>query len=166
MKTTTENTLRIKIIRLIGIALAVFTLDQACKYYMLEVVDIAARSPIRLSENVALVMAWNRGVSFSMFAHEAEWMPYVLIAVALAICAVLVRLCLKSADRVERFGYAVIVGGALGNVIDRVRFGAVADFFYVHVGEYGWPAFNIADASICAGVALLLWRVLKKPASA
>lgn len=143
------------------IAVLVFTADQASKYWLLEVFSIAAKAPLRLYENFALVLAWNRGVSFSMFAYAADWMPYILVAVAAAISALLVRLGLKSPHRLERIGYAMVVGGALGNAVDRVRFGAVADFFYAHIGRWGWPAFNVADMAICAGVGLLLFSVLK-----
>ena len=101
-------------------------------------------------------MAWNRGVSFSMFSHAATWMPWLLVGLALVICAVLIHLALKSQNRWERAGYAMVVGGALGNALDRARFGAVADFFYAHIGDLGWPAFNVADMAICGGVALLL----------
>jgi signal peptidase II len=149
---------------LLAIVGSVFILDQLSKWWLLEVFRIAERTPVRLTENFALVMAWNRGVSFSMFAHSAEWMPYVLVAVALTICAVLVRLTLKSPHRLERLGYAMVIGGALGNVVDRLRFGAVADFFYAHIGDLGWPAFNVADSAICVGVGLVLISMFKQPA--
>jgi signal peptidase II len=150
--------------QLVAIAALVFMADQLSKYWLLEVFGIALKAPVRLSENFALVMAWNRGVSFSMFTHSAVWMPYLLTAVAVAISALLVRLCLKSPHRLERVGYAMIVGGALGNAMDRLRFGAVADFFYAHIGPYGWPAFNVADMAICCGVGLLLLSLVKQPA--
>ena len=152
------------LIPLIITASSVFVLDQLTKWWLLEVFHIAQRSPVSLHENFALVMAWNKGVSFSMFSHSAAWMPYVLSAVAVMISAVLVRLCLKSPHRWERMGYAMVVGGALGNVVDRLRFGAVADFFYAHIGDLGWPAFNIADSAICIGVGVLLISMVKHPA--
>lgn len=151
-------------IPLIAIASSIFVLDQLTKWWLLEVFNIAERAPVRLTENFALVMAWNRGVSFSMLSHSSEWMPYVLSALAVVISAVLVRLYLKTEHRLEHVGYAMVIGGALGNVVDRLRFGAVADFFYVHIGDLGWPAFNIADMAICCGVGLLLLSMLKYPA--
>lgn len=152
------------LIPLIAIASGVFTFDQLSKWWLLEVFQIVQRAPVRLTENFALVMAWNRGVSFSMFSHSSEWMPYVLSALAVVISGILVRLCLKSERRWERVGYALVVGGALGNVVDRLRFGAVADFFYAHIGDLGWPAFNVADSAICVGVGILLVSMLKQPA--
>jgi signal peptidase II len=147
-----------------ALAVLVFALDQLSKWWLLEVFRIAERAPVGLHENFALVMAWNRGVSFSMFAHSAAWMPYVLVVMALVISAILVRLGLKSEQRLERVGYAMVVGGALGNAVDRLRFGAVADFFYAHIGTLGWPAFNVADMAICLGVGLLLLAMIKQPA--
>jgi signal peptidase II len=150
--------------QLMVITALVFMADQLSKYWLIEVFGIALKAPVHLGDNFALVMAWNRGVSFSMFTHSATWMPYLLTLVAIIISTLLVRLCLKSPHRLERIGYAMIVGGALGNAIDRVRFGAVADFFYAHIGAYGWPAFNVADMAICCGVGLLLFSLVKQPA--
>jgi signal peptidase II len=152
---------RAKIWPLVLIASLVFALDQWSKWWLLYVFDIPMRAPVSLTENFALVMAWNRGVSFSLFAHEAEFMPYVLVAVAVIISAILVRLYFKSTHRLERIGYAMVVGGAMGNAIDRLRYGAVADFFYAHIGDLGWPAFNVADMAICTGVGLLLWVLVR-----
>jgi signal peptidase II len=146
------------------VALVVIALDQLSKWAMLELVQIAARPPIDVTPFFRLVMVWNQGVSFGMFNRaEHAYMPYFLIAVAVAIAAVLLRLALKSGLRTERIGYAMVIGGALGNVIDRLRFGAVVDFLYFHLGALGWPAFNVADAAICIGVALLLWMMMRHP---
>lgn len=146
------------------VAIITIALDQFSKWYMLDVVGIAARPPIELTGFFKLVMVWNQGVSFGMLTHDAHYMRWFLIAIALVICAVMVRLGLKSELRFERIGYGMVIGGALANVIDRVRFGAVADFFYFHVGSFSWPAFNIADSAICVGVAVLLWMMTFHPA--
>lgn len=155
-----------RIMQLLAIATGIFVLDQLSKYWLIYELNLPARAPLYINEYFSLVMAWNKGVSFSMFAHSAEWMPAVLTAVAVAISALLAHLCLKSTLRIERIGYAMVIGGALGNACDRVRYGAVADFFYAHIGTLGWPAFNVADMAICSGVGLLLLAMLypKKPA--
>ncbi|ACJ00937.1 signal peptidase II [Rhodospirillum centenum] len=112
--------------------------------------------PIEVTSFFNLVMAWNRGVSFGLFSHEAEFMPYVLIGVALAISAVLV-LWLRRTDRAfQAASIGLVIGGALGNVIDRLRFGAVADFLDFHLSGWHWPAFNVADSAIVVGVALIV----------
>ena len=130
----------VRIRQLALIAILTFAFDQLSKYWLIEIYGMKARPPVHLSEYFALVMAWNKGVSFSMFAHSAAWMPYVLVAVAVIICAALARMALQSESRFERIGYALIIGGALSNALDRIRFGAVADFFYAHIGELGGPA--------------------------
>lgn len=145
-------------------ALSVIVLDQLSKWYLLAIVALPARPPIEITGFFRLVMVWNRGVSFGLFNQHGDYMPWFLMALALAIAAVLARLALKSAYATERTAYALVIGGALGNVIDRLRFGAVADFFYFHLGALGWPAFNLADACICVGVIGLLLMMLKHPA--
>jgi signal peptidase II len=148
-------------IRFFAVALVTFALDQLSKYYLLSVVGMPHRPPIVISEYFSLVMAWNKGISFSMLANNHVAMPYVLAAMAAIISAILVRFGLKAARRIEWVGYAMVVGGALGNALDRLRFGAVADFFYAHIGDLGWPAFNIADSAIFLGVCLLLYSMVK-----
>lgn len=103
-----------------------------------------------------LVLAWNRGVSFSLFRSDASLAPYLLSAVAVAVViALLVWL-----GRQHRFwpalGIGLVIGGALGNVIDRLRHGAVVDFLDFHAAGWHWPAFNLADSAITIGVAVLV----------
>ena len=142
----------------------VVAFDQLSKYWLLYIYDVSSHTPVVLCEYFSLVMAWNRGVSFSMFSSHATWVPWALSLLAVSISALLIRLSLRSEQPLERVGYAFVVGGAMSNVIDRVRFGVVADFFYAHVGNWGWPAFNIADSAICLGAGVLLFLALKKPA--
>lgn len=150
-------------LQLVLVALAVIALDQLQKWHMLEVVGIAQRPPISVTSFFTLVMVWNQGVSFGMFSHDVHYMRWFLIAVAVVICVVMVRLGLKSRLPIERIGYGMVIGGALGNVIDRLRFGAVADFFSFHVGSFAWPAFNVADSAIFMGVVILLWMMTFHP---
>lgn len=145
---------------------ATLVLDQAHKYWMLEVVGMSHRPPIKICEYFSLVMAWNQGVSFSMFNDVTPWKPYALTVMAAGISGVLFVLASKSHTRLEWLGYGLIIGGALSNALDRLRFGAVADFFYAHIGDLGWPAFNVADMAICLGVGMALLSQFKKPAAA
>lgn len=144
--------------------LVVMLLDQLSKYWLLSVVEMDARPPIVLTSFFRLVMVWNKGVSFGMFSDMHAVMPYVLMAVALIISAVLWRLAMKTTHRGEQIAYGMVIGGALGNCIDRARFGAVADFFHFHLGSFSYPAFNVADSAICIGVGLLLLFAFKYPA--
>lgn len=149
------------------IAVLVIILDQLTKWLMLEVLHIPLRSPIEVLPFFNLVMVWNHGVSFGMFAHmDARW-PLTLLAIA--ISAAMLRwhytLLKRTASHLFFYSMAVgmIVGGALGNVIDRIRFGAVVDFLDFHIGGYHWPSFNVADACISIGVMLLLWCEFRHP---
>jgi signal peptidase II len=143
--------------RRIGIAtaLVVIVLDQATKWWIVERVMQPPRV-ISLTSFFNLVMGWNRGVSFGLFNQDSPNNAWVLSALALAITAGL----LVWLWRIERRGLALalglMVGGALGNVIDRVRFGAVADFLDFHAFGWHWPAFNVADTGISVGAALIV----------
>ena len=85
-------------------------------------------------------------------------MPWILSLFALFICTCLVIWMRHEKDKWSRIGFALILGGAIGNVIDRLRFGGVVDFLDFYIGDYHWPAFNIADSAICIGVFLILIR--------
>lgn len=107
-----------------------------------------------------LVMAWNTGVSFSLFSSNHEIMPYVLSGVGIGMSLIFLIWLLRTGSLWTALPLAMIIAGALSNVWDRVRFKAVADFLYFHIGSYGWPAFNIADSCIVVGVALLAFDSL------
>ena len=103
-----------------------------------------------------IVFTWNPGTSFSMLREVS---PFVMIFMTGAIIGFLAyQLFARIKGSYERLAMSLIVGGAIGNLIDRVRFGAVIDFIDWHIGTWHWPAFNIADVCICAGVGLYLWR--------
>ncbi|WP_207478075.1 signal peptidase II [Arenibaculum pallidiluteum] len=136
-------------------ALVCILLDQASKWWILEVVMQPPRV-IEVTSFFNLVLAWNRGVSFSLFYSHHDAMPWVLSALALGIVAYLLN-WLRRAERAwTALALGLVIGGALGNVIDRVRFQAVVDFLDVHAAGWHWPAFNVADAGICVGVAMLV----------
>ena len=100
-----------------------------------------------------LVMVWNYGISFGMFAGSRQ--PAILIACSAIILGILAVWLYKNSSKLVACALGCVIGGAAGNVIDRLRFGAVADFLDFHIGPYHWPAFNIADSSIFIGVVLL-----------
>lgn len=109
--------------------------------------------------NLALV--FNPGAAFSFLSDAGGWQRWFFVALALAV-SVWLTLLIRShaAERLLPLAAALILGGALGNVIDRIRFGAVVDFLDVHAAGWHWPAFNVADAAISLGVALLIWQQL------
>jgi signal peptidase II len=104
---------------------------------------------------VSIVYLWNRGVSFGMFA-KLEYSNYIFMAFAIIITSVLSYLLLRTKKKLEIVSYCLIISGAVGNIIDRILYGAVFDFIYFHVGEFHWPAFNIADSVISIGVMFLI----------
>ncbi len=141
----------------LGLSLAalVVGLDQASKWWILaDVMDPPRVIPVTPFFNIVVV--WNRGVSFGILNQESAWVPWLLSALAAAICVGLFIWLRRADGRWLAGGLGLIIGGALGNVIDRVRFGAVFDFLDVHAAGYHWPAFNVADAAITVGVATLL----------
>ncbi|MBM3515800.1 MAG: signal peptidase II [Alphaproteobacteria bacterium] len=111
-----------------------------------------------------LIMAWNTGISFSMLSAESDLGRWLLVALQTAITAGVLWWSRSFATRLSIAGAGLIVGGAIGNIIDRVRFGAVADFFDFHVAGWHFATFNVADSCISIGVALwLLDAVIAKP---
>ena len=142
--------------RFAGPALALFLLiaDQVTKWQVLQ--SLKAYEPIEVTSFFNLVLVWNTGVSFGMFQGGGDVGRWVLIAVALVI-SVGVLFWLKKEQRwLPKIALWMVLAGALGNVIDRFRFGAVVDFLDFHLFEYHWPAFNIADSAIVVGAVILL----------
>ncbi len=132
--------------------------DQASKWALLEIVGLRENPRnIRVLPVFDIVMWWNHGTSFSLFRTGEAWGPYVFSIAALAIIVLLVLWLSRIVSPILAAALGAVIGGALGNVVDRLRFGAVADFFYAHLGEYGWPAFNIADSLIVVGVGVLVF---------
>lgn len=135
------------------IAALALMLDQLSKWILLEKVGMLTRPPMEITPFFNLAMVWNRGISFGMFSDYNQ--PFILIFLSLAITAVLLKWLHKADSRFLAAALGITIGGALGNVVDRLRFGAVADFFDFHLMGYHWPAFNVADSCIFIGVVIL-----------
>lgn len=133
----------------------VLVLDQLSKWVMLEIVDIDTRPTIALLPFLNVVMVWNRGISFGLFQHM-ENSHYVFAAVAALISVLLIVWMVKNKNLLPGIALGLIIGGAMGNIIDRLRFGAVVDFIDVYFDSYHWPAFNVADSAVCIGALLLI----------
>ena len=153
--------------------LIVLAIDQASKWWVLEVLNLPVLRQVVLLPVLNLTMVWNQGVTFGLLSGFGEWGHLVLAAVALAVVfALAVWLC-RVESRLAAIAIGAIAGGAIGNVIDRLRFGAVVDFIHAHVntpwGHFSWYVFNVADAAIVCGVVALiidsqLPRKVKRPA--
>jgi lipoprotein signal peptidase len=148
-------------------AAAILIADQASKFYVLEILRLPEVRHIPLLAagpfGFDLTMVWNRGVTFGMFAGDEAWTQIALGAVALVIAAILLRWMARAETRGIALALGAIIGGAVGNVIDRVRFGAVADFLDAHAWGWHWYVFNIADAAIVLGVVTLVADALFRP---
>ncbi len=103
-----------------------------------------------------LVTVWNKGISFGMFNKASNNGPMILVGVAFTISLFFLIWLFRGPDNMQSAGIAMVIGGAMGNVIDRLRFGAVFDFLDFHAFDYHWPAFNIADSGIVLGVVILI----------
>lgn len=150
------------------LAALVFVLDQASKIWILDVFDL----PSKPGENVdvlpffSLTMVWNRGVSMGLFQADSNVMRWALVGLT-AVIAVMVIVWLRKAEtRIGMLALALILGGALGNIFDRARFGAVVDFIRLHAFDYSFYVFNVADAAITVGVGLLLLEAFLSPSPA
>ena len=149
-----------------GIAVAVVTavIDQGVKLWLLFGLDLGARAPIHLGPFIDLVLAWNTGISFSMFPQVGPLGQWALLGVK-AVAVVLLWVWLAHAtSRLTAVALGLIIGGAVGNAIDRAAYGAVADFVLFHITTatwtFRWYVFNLADVGIVAGVIGLLYDSL------
>ena len=141
-----------------AMVLVVLTLiaDQASKQLLLGYLVNKGAIVTVIDGFFRLVVVWNPGVSFGLMGGDRALPPWVLSAVAIAVCIGLF-LWLRRTDRpLTGWGIGLVMGGAIGNVIDRARWGAVFDFADFHIGQWHWPAFNVADAAITAGAAILI----------
>ncbi len=146
-----------------GVLAAVATLiaDQASKLWLLNVFDLAHRGAVRVTPFFDLVLAWNIGISFGWLQNDGQAAQIALMVVkAVAVVALAVWMA-RSHTRLATIALGLIIGGAIGNGIDRLAYGAVVDFALLHVEiggtTYNWYVFNLADVAIVAGVAALLY---------
>ncbi|MCB1782452.1 MAG: signal peptidase II [Alphaproteobacteria bacterium] len=124
--------------------------------------DQPARLPfahIEVFDFFNFVMVWNTGVSFGMMAQAGPYAPYILVALALGIAGLFTVWLVGARENIHRFCYALVIGGAIGNVIDRLRFKAVIDFLDFHLGSWHYPAFNVADSAVVLGVGGLIFAL-------
>ncbi len=111
-----------------------------------------------------LVLAYNKGAAFSFLADASGWQREFFIVITVVITLVLLWMMKNNAhNRLLSAALALVIGGAFGNLYDRVAYGHVVDFVQWHVAGYYWPAFNIADSAICLGAGLLIWDSFRKP---
>src|SRR3989440_12921271 len=136
-------------------AAAVIVADQATKTLVLGRFALGER--LELASFLNLVLVYNKGAAFSFLSDAAGWQTPLLVLFALAAAGIVTVLMVKKPqEKLLCVGLALILGGALGNLIDRLRFGQVVDFLDFHAASWHWPAFNVADSAITIGAALLI----------
>jgi signal peptidase II len=152
----------------LAVALAAAAVDQGLKLWLIFVTDLGAHGAITVLPFLDLVLTWNTGISYGLFPQEGPLGQWALLALK-AIAAVLLWIWLaRASSRLTAVALGLIIGGAVGNAIDRLAYGAVADFVLLHVTtdsfNFKWYVFNLADAAIVAGVVGLLYETLAAPA--
>ncbi len=152
-----------------GIAVCLSTLivvlvaDQVTKAFIIDVMAERGFRPLDVAPHVRLVMVWNRGISFGLLSQEGDIMRWSLSALAFVIATGLTVWVVRQGDFQAILGGGLVAGGAVGNALDRIVYGAVADFIDLHAGGWSWPAFNIADSAITVGVGILVLNALLRP---
>jgi len=145
----------------LGVALVIVTADQFTKIVVEHAFRLGDVRPV--TGYFSLVLAHNRGAAFSMFDSGAGWQGRVLTGVGIAACIfILYLLARHGSQRLFSVALAMILGGALGNVADRLLYGHVVDFLLFHYRQWEFPAFNVADSSITFGAALLILDELRR----
>lgn len=148
----------------ISLSALVITLDQITKLAVLSHLSLGEGIPY--TDFFKLVLVYNPGAAFSFLSDQDGWQKWFFATLAIGVSGwLLVLLRQHAAERLQPLAFSLVIGGALGNLIDRIAYGAVVDFLYFHIGHLGWPAFNLADSAICLGVALLVFAQLRTPKS-
>jgi len=143
-----------------SVALAVFLLDQASKYWVTYVLDLRSLGSVALLPVFNLTWVENTGVSTGLFRAESSMMRWGLVAATLAIALAVAVWIAREKNRWDVLALGLVLGGALGNIVDRARYGYVVDFFHAYWRDHHFYVFNVADAAISAGVMVLLVRAL------
>jgi signal peptidase II len=140
-----------------SVALITLILDQATKLYSLFVYDLPVKEPVEFAPFINLIVVWNRGISYGLFQQNSEIGRWGLIIISILAAIGLSFWIRRTTAKLLAVSLGLIVGGAIGNVIDRLAYGAVFDFIQIHFGSWSWYVFNVADAAIVAGVVGLLY---------
>ncbi len=138
----------------VAVGLAVLAADQASKAWILDV--LTGRGPLEILPVLDLTLVWNKGITFGLLGGQDAVSSVILAVVALAVVVALGLWLRRAETGVVGAALGAIGGGAVGNVVDRLRFGAVVDFIHAHIGDWQWYVFNVADAAIVCGVATLV----------
>ena len=142
-------------------ALAVFVLDRLSKWWIVEVYDLPEKGSVAVLPFFSLTMVWNQGISLGLFQADSDLGRWLLIGVTGAISLALAVWLARVETRLLAVAIGLVLGGAVGNIIDRLIYPGVADFFHFHAFGASFYVFNVADSAISIGVVLLLWDSLR-----
>jgi signal peptidase II len=148
----------------LGVIVAVVTAvaDQALKFWLLDSFDLAGRGRVALTPFLDLVLAWNTGISYGLFQGAGPFGQWALFALKMLAVVLLAVWLARTGSRLSAVALGLIIGGAIGNAVDRLVHGAVVDFVFFHVTTatwtFNWYVFNLADVAIVAGVLGLLYE--------
>lgn len=142
-------------------ALAVFVLDRLSKWWIVEVYDLPEKGSVAVLPFFSLTMVWNQGISLGLFQADSDLGRWLLIGVTGAISLALAVWLARVETRLLAVAIGLVLGGAVGNILDRLIYPGVADFFHFHAFGASFYVFNVADSAISIGVVLLLWDSLR-----
>lgn len=152
------------------VAIVACLADQAAKFWLLLALHLANRGPVALTPFAELVLTWNTGISYGLFPQNGPIGPWALLGFKVAAVAFLWVWLVRTPSRLTALALGLIIGGAIGNAIDRLHWPGVMDFVLLHVESAGfafrWYVFNLADVAIVAGVAVLLYESLRQGGAA
>lgn len=145
--------------KLAGIwALAVFVIDRFSKWWFIDIYELPLKGVVEILPIFDVVMVWNKGISFGLLSSDDQFARWALVILNLAIVAMLVYWLKSAKSRYVIIAIGLVIGGAFGNIYDRVKFGAVADFFQFHWNDWYFAVFNGADSFIFIGAVLLIFN--------
>jgi len=146
----------------LGVAVLAAIADQTAKLWLIFVYDLPRRGLVALTPFLDLILTWNQGISYGLFPQETAFGRWVLLAIKTGAVVVLWVWLARVRAKLSAVALGLIIGGAIGNAVDRLTYGAVADYLLFHLdtagGRFNWYVFNLADAAIVAGVIGLLYE--------
>lgn len=148
--------------RWFALAAVLVVLDQLLKFVMVRTLESGV--PVEIFPFFSLVLTYNPGAAFSFLASASGWQRWFFVIIALAASLLIGYMLVKNRrELLMCFALSLVLGGAIGNLIDRLLFGAVVDFVLLYWRQYHWPAFNLADSCISVGAVLLIWESFRRP---
>jgi len=140
--------------------ITIFIIDRISKILIIRFNDISENSEIIITNFLSFNLVWNSGIAFGFFSFEDKFF-YNSITIIIALVTLAVLWMIFLSRKLEKYGFALIFSGAIGNIFDRILYSSVPDFIDLHYENFHWFTFNVADISICMGVVLLIFCELK-----